>query len=189
MSSNVVVLYGAIDTALTATRPNGSYAMGGFGKLKWDTAVSLIFNCNIKDYHKLKPRKSNDRRQRFLVAMRHCPFIELLDDISSKEEKFYKFRAYGTLSVNATDEIAALSALNQHHETDEIPSVPPALSGPPIVSATDDIAVLSALNQRVEMEEIPSVPTAENGPPIGNTSMEDIACDSQPENGMIFFSV
>ncbi|GBM66644.1 hypothetical protein AVEN_193257-1 [Araneus ventricosus] len=86
---------------------------------------------HFEDYHRLKPRKSNDKRQRFLVAMTACPFIEPLKEISTSEEKYYKFRAHGTSSVDATDEIAALSASNEDVEMQEIPVVSTAENGPP----------------------------------------------------------
>ncbi|XP_055948691.1 uncharacterized protein LOC129981743 isoform X2 [Argiope bruennichi] len=66
---------------------------------------NFVSSALLEDYHNLKPRKCNDRRQRFLVAMQACPFITYLKEESSKEEKYYKIQMHGTLPVNAADEI------------------------------------------------------------------------------------
>ncbi|GFR31765.1 uncharacterized protein TNCT_291521 [Trichonephila clavata] len=54
---------------------------------KWSQNEAKIF----EDYHKLKPRNSEDKRQRLLLALKSSPCIETLKSLSSKEKKFYKF--------------------------------------------------------------------------------------------------
>ncbi|GFT87333.1 IRF tryptophan pentad repeat domain-containing protein [Nephila pilipes] len=54
-------------------------------KTGWSQIDARIF----EDYHKLKPRKSKDKRQRLLLALKTSPCIKTLK--GTKEEKFYKF--------------------------------------------------------------------------------------------------
>ncbi|GFX30895.1 IRF tryptophan pentad repeat domain-containing protein [Trichonephila clavipes] len=53
----------------------------------WSEDASRIF----EDYFKLKSRKSESKRQTFLLALKASPSIETLKNLSTKEEKYYKF--------------------------------------------------------------------------------------------------
>ncbi|GFY55607.1 IRF tryptophan pentad repeat domain-containing protein [Trichonephila inaurata madagascariensis] len=53
----------------------------------WSEDASRIF----EDYFKLKSRKSESKRQTFLLALKASPSIETLKNFSTKETKYYKF--------------------------------------------------------------------------------------------------
>ncbi|GFR13502.1 hypothetical protein TNCT_599611 [Trichonephila clavata] len=52
--------------------------------------LMVSFVLDVSDYHNLKPRKSENKRQTLLLALKASPSIETLKDLSTKEEKFYK---------------------------------------------------------------------------------------------------
>ncbi|GFR17810.1 IRF tryptophan pentad repeat domain-containing protein [Trichonephila clavata] len=80
----------------------------------WSEDTSRIF----EDYFKLKSRKSESKRQTFLLALKASPSIETLKLLSTKEEKYYKFlNKTGNLSfvtdsgmISCKNEMAEVSA-------------------------------------------------------------------------------
>ncbi|GFV35557.1 IRF tryptophan pentad repeat domain-containing protein [Trichonephila clavipes] len=57
-----------------------------YQKKKWSKDTNRIF----EDYHKLKPRKSENKRQTLLLALKASPSTKILEDMSTKEVKYYK---------------------------------------------------------------------------------------------------